>query len=84
MPIFVKEFTWTETEKEVYIKIPLKGVNPKKVDIYYTDSFIKVNFVPFLFELDLFGYINYKASSVSIGDGHVSFSLQKVNLFKLN
>lgn len=42
MPIAVKDFSWEENSSMVYITVPLKGVNPKKVDILSTERYIKV------------------------------------------
>lgn len=57
--------------------MPLKGVNPKKADIFSTDVFLKVNFPPYIFEADLFATVNDKTSSATVGDGSVVFTLQK-------
>ena len=43
MPIVIKDYTWEETEKTLYITIPLKGVRPNKVDIFSIETYIKVN-----------------------------------------
>ena len=42
MPLFVKDYSWQETDAEVVLKLPLKGVRPSKVDVTATDRFIKV------------------------------------------
>ena len=42
MPLFVKDYSWQETDAEVVLKLPLKGVKPSKVDVTATDRFIKV------------------------------------------
>ena len=42
MPLLVKDYTWHETDAEVVLKLPLKGVKPSKVDVTATDRFIKV------------------------------------------
>ena len=42
MPILVKDYTWEETEKHVFITVPLKGVMTNKVDILTTEEYIKV------------------------------------------
>ena len=42
MPILVKDYTWEETEKHIFITVPLKGVMANKVDILTTEEYIKV------------------------------------------
>ena len=42
MPIAVKDYTWDETEKMVYITVPLKGVRTNKVDLFSTEEYLKV------------------------------------------
>ena len=43
MPILVKDYTWEETEKHIFINVPLKGVMANKVDILTTEEYIKVS-----------------------------------------
>jgi hypothetical protein len=42
MPIIVKDFTWEQTEKMLFLTLPLKGVVKHKVDILTTEAYIKV------------------------------------------
>ena len=37
MPLIVKDYTWSETESEAVITVPLKGVKPSKADVLSTD-----------------------------------------------
>jgi hypothetical protein len=53
MPIVIKDYTWSETEGEVHVVVPLKGVKAAKADVYSTATYIKVNFPPYIFEADL-------------------------------
>ena len=43
MPIVVRDYNWEETEKTVFISVPLKGVQSAKVDVFSTDEYIKVS-----------------------------------------
>lgn len=79
MPIVVKDFTWRETEEEVELSLPLKGAKPSGVDVFSTDEYIKVNYPPFLFELQLFAPVVEEQCSVRIGNGMVEFRLVKRN-----
>ena len=45
MPLYVKEFEWSETDSVVTLLIPLKGASKKKVDIFSTNKYIKVCFL---------------------------------------
>ena len=42
MPILVKDFSWEETDKHLFVKIPLKGVKSGKLDVLTTENYIKV------------------------------------------
>ena len=42
MPLIVKDFGWEETDKMVWVTVPLKGVKANKVDISSTDEYLKV------------------------------------------
>jgi hypothetical protein len=43
MPIVIKDYTWSETESEVHVVVPLKGVKAAKADVYSTATYIKVS-----------------------------------------
>ncbi|XP_066282095.1 dynein axonemal assembly factor 4-like [Branchiostoma lanceolatum] len=77
MPITVKDYTWEETETSVFITVPLKGVQAKKTDIFSTDKYIKVNYPPYLFEVDLFAPVVDDKSTAQVGNGTVVFKLVK-------
>ncbi|KAI9140358.1 hypothetical protein BKA69DRAFT_521024 [Paraphysoderma sedebokerense] len=78
MPILLKEYTWTETLSTAYLTVPIKSVNPNKADIYSNDVYVKINYPPYLFELDLLHDIDDESSIASIGNDCVKFELQKV------
>ena len=42
MPVVVKDFEWSETDSQVHIQVPLRGVPPKKVDIYGMPEWVVV------------------------------------------
>eukprot|EP00842_Homolaphlyctis_polyrhiza_P003918 jgi/Hompol1/4527/HPOL_000940-RA len=78
MPIVIKEFEATQTEQELFITVALNGANAAKVDVHATDIYIKINFPPFFFELDLAHSIDPDASVASVGNNTVTFKLVKV------
>ncbi|KAK2164851.1 hypothetical protein LSH36_58g16015 [Paralvinella palmiformis] len=77
MPIVIKDYTWEETEKTLYITIPLKGVRPNKVDIFSIETYIKVHYPPYLFESFLFEPVYDQKSTAQVGNGVVVFKLEK-------
>ena len=77
MPILVKDYTWRETEGEVELRLPLKGAKPSGVDVFTTEQYIKVNYPPFLFEVQLFAPVAEEKCTVRIGNGVVLFRLVK-------
>eukprot|EP00729_Bicosta_minor_P007842 gene7842-12593_t len=79
MPIVIKDYTWSETETEVHVIVPLKGVRPAKADVYSTATYIKVNFPPYIFEADLLHAVDDVSSTATVGDGKVKFILKKAD-----
>lgn len=79
MPILIKDYEVTEQEDKLFISVELKNVQSSKTDIYSNSCFIKINFPPYFFELDLWGKIDSESSVASVGDGKVLFSLVKVD-----
>ena len=77
MPIVIKDYSWRETEGEVQLSLPLKGAKPSGVDVFTTEQYIKVNYPPFLFEVQLFATVVEEQCSVKIGNGVVEFRLLK-------
>lgn len=77
MPIVVKDHTWGETEHEVNITLPLKGVKSSKADIFSTNRYIKVNYPPYIFELHLYAPVLEEKCTAKIGNGMVKFILSK-------
>ncbi|XP_073474866.1 dynein axonemal assembly factor 4 isoform X2 [Aquarana catesbeiana] len=77
MPIIVKDFTWQQTEKEIFISVPLKGAKACQSNVLCTEDYIKVNFPPFLFEIFPLLPIDVDKSSAKIGNGVILFTLHK-------
>jgi dyslexia susceptibility 1 candidate gene 1 protein len=78
MPIAVRDYEWEQTEKMLFITVPLKGVAKQKVDILSTESYIKIHYPPYFFECFLFAPVDDLASAAEIGNGAAVFKLQKV------
>ena len=47
------EYSFTQTAAAVSLHVALKGTPKRKVDIYIADVFVKINFAPYLLQLDL-------------------------------
>ncbi|KAK2181230.1 hypothetical protein NP493_405g02012 [Ridgeia piscesae] len=77
MPIIVRDYTWEQTDKMLYITVPLKGVKSQKVDLFSTEEYLKVHYPPYLFECFLFASVYDKKSAAEIGNGVVLFKLEK-------
>eukprot|EP00049_Salpingoeca_infusionum_P003123 m.63798 g.63798 ORF g.63798 m.63798 type:complete len:104 (-) comp11966_c0_seq2:177-488(-) len=77
MPIQVKDYTWNQTGTHVFVTVPLKGMKKEKADIYTTDVYIKVNFPPFVFEVDLLHAVDDEQSKATIQGGTITFELLK-------
>ena len=77
MPIAVKDYTWRETEAEVHVVLPLKGVKASKADILSTQRYIKVNYPPYLFEAYLHAEVVEEHCTARVGNGVIEFRLLK-------
>ncbi|KAJ3185845.1 Dynein assembly factor 4, axonemal [Gaertneriomyces sp. JEL0708] len=82
MPIIIKDFTWDQTLSHVYVTVPLKGANPKKTDVYVNDVYLKVNFPPYFFELDLYAEVDSEHALATVGGGCATFELPKQSSMK--
>lgn len=77
MPILVKDYSWSETENEVELKLPLKGAKPNGVDVLSNDDYIKASYRPFFFEVQLLAPVLEEKCLVKIGNGIIHFRLVK-------
>lgn len=77
MPIVVKDFTWTQTDKSVNIRIPLPLASHEKVDLFTTDSYIKAHFKPFIFEIFLQHDVDIGKSKSVIREEMITLDLEK-------
>ena len=71
------EFTWSETNSDIELCIPLKGVSPKKVDIFTASTILKVAYSPFLIDLNLYAEIQTEMSRAIMKDGTLKILLVK-------
>ncbi|XP_076432783.1 dynein axonemal assembly factor 4 isoform X3 [Peromyscus maniculatus bairdii] len=77
MPVRVSEFTWQQTPAEVFLSLPLRGVCVRDADVFCGESYLKVNFPPFLFEVFLYAPIDDGSSRAKIGNDMILFTLCK-------
>ena len=71
-------YTWEETPRNIWVRIPLKGSSRTSLDIYETDNFLKISFSPYLTQIDLLEKVDYLQSSANIEDGVLIVKLHKV------
>ncbi|XP_055956232.1 dynein axonemal assembly factor 4 [Patella vulgata] len=79
MPIAVKDYSWDQNEKLVYLTVPLKGVKTNKVDIFSSEEYLKVSYPPYIFECLLNQPVDDEASTAQVGNGAVVFKLKKTD-----
>ena len=77
MPIAVTDYTWKESDDDLTITVPLKGVKGSKADIFSTNQYIKVNYPPYLFEVHLFALVAEEKCTAKVGNGVIEFVLVK-------
>jgi len=52
MPLAIRDYSWEETDKSVFITVPLKGAKANKVDILSSEEYIKVCICKYIFLLE--------------------------------
>jgi hypothetical protein len=53
MPVYVKDFSWHESDSSVFLSVPLRSIKPCNTDVFATDEYLKIVFGPFIFEASL-------------------------------
>ncbi|KAL3701942.1 hypothetical protein R1sor_019964 [Riccia sorocarpa] len=76
MPI-TPAYAWHEAMTSISVDIKIRAVTQSSADILMTDCYIKVNCTPHFFEADLYGEIDARKSSASVGQDAVKFFLIK-------
>nr|XP_056721891.1 dynein axonemal assembly factor 4 [Euleptes europaea] len=81
MPVWLRDYSWGQTERAVYLAVPgrgggrrLRGPTP---DVFCAERYLKVSAPPFLFEAFLWAPIDEARSTARLEDGSVLFTLQK-------
>lgn len=82
MPILIKDFNWSQTEDEIIIRVPLKGVITSKVDFFIRENFVKISYPPFYFEVFLSHNIDEKESRCKILEVETKIILKKIEIIK--
>nr|XP_036876883.1 dynein assembly factor 4, axonemal isoform X5 [Manis javanica] len=77
MPLQVSDYSWQQTNAAVFISVPLRGVCVRDADVFCTESYLKVNCPPFLFEVFLYAPIDDENSKAKIGNDTIVFTLYK-------
>ncbi|XP_037030503.1 dynein assembly factor 4, axonemal-like [Bradysia coprophila] len=78
MPILIKDYNWSQTDNQIVVKVPLKGVHKHPaVDIFTYETFIKINCSPFYFEVLLLHPIDETNSRCKILENEAKFILFK-------
>ena len=45
MPIVIKDYKWEQSDTEIFITVPLKAVKTNKVDVFTSETYVKVWFL---------------------------------------
>lgn len=78
MPILIKDYNWSQTDNEIVVKVPVKGIHKHPtVDIFTYETFIKINCLPFYFEVLLLHPIDETNSRCKILENEAKFILLK-------
>ncbi|VUZ48216.1 unnamed protein product, partial [Hymenolepis diminuta] len=66
MYILVSDFTWFDSEDEVYLSIPLKGTPSQNCDVFISSRYFKLTFKPYFFECVFWKEIDIEKSKITI------------------
>lgn len=78
MSIFVENVSWSQTQGELFVNIPISG-RKSADDIIITDKFLKINIYPYFFELFFEQLICVEQSSCKILESNIKFHLKKAS-----
>lgn len=70
--------SWEESPTAVKIVIEAPGLTQAKSDLLICDNFLRVNFPPYLLQLDLLNHIDDTNCKAVFGVGSVTCYLEKV------
>lgn len=76
MLIVVKDYTWSQSDQEVMINVPLKNCT-KNIDFLTTENFIKIHAAPYYFEAFLLYSICEEESRCQVIKDEARFFLKK-------
>lgn len=82
MPILIKDYSWTQTDDDVIIRVPLKGAITSKVDFFIQENFVKISYPPFYFEVFLSHKIDEKESRCKILEVEIKIILKKIEIIQ--
>ena len=77
MPL-TPNYSWKETSTNIELSIPLKGTSISKVDIYLTNTTVKVSFLPYLLDFNLTDSIDEDKSKAIHKNGDLILNLTKI------
>lgn len=77
MPLFIKNFEWTQNQTTVILKVPLKA-HKNEEGIILWKKFLKINVRPYFFEVFFEHPIDIEQSTCKIVDSGVVCTLKKI------
>lgn len=77
MPIYETNFTWTQDNTKIYLTIPIAGCEKKRLDVFSTDTYLKVNFPPKIAEIFFKHEIDSQKSVAKVSSAEINFILEK-------
>ena len=80
MGVLRGSYTWDQTADSLMLHVPLKGSSPKSVDVFAAPLYVKVNYAPYLLQLDLAEEIEYNQGMAKVVDGVLQLTFKKKKL----
>ncbi|KAF6780406.1 hypothetical protein AHF37_00152 [Paragonimus kellicotti] len=79
MYLSIDDYSWCETDKELVIEVPLRGLSGINKDVILTKHYVKLIIKPYMFECALQHAILVEQSRLEISGGCARFLLTKEN-----
>jgi dyslexia susceptibility 1 candidate gene 1 protein len=71
-------YEWRQSRDDVTLVVPLKGCSPGIVDLYVARTFVKINFKPYLVQVDLWAAVDDVAAVSAVEGGALTVRLPKL------
>lgn len=77
MPTIIKNFEWKQTSSHLIINVPIKVVQKSKLDLFFSQRYVKVSYEHYIFEVILLFSIDELNCKCIITSDYITLELKK-------